>query len=74
MEELISKRLTSLQQVEQIVAEARTLNAEGRLEQDRYRKQLALQGDLLLQRVHAARELYRKLKEVAQAEKNLRQQ
>jgi hypothetical protein len=73
LEELISKRLTSLEQVEQIVAEARTLNAEGKLESDRYRKQLALQGDLLLQRVNAARELYSKLKQVAQDEKNLRQ-
>ena len=72
LEELLEKREASLAQIEQIVAEARRDDAEGKLEHDRYRKQLALQGDLLLQRVALARKLYKDLRRVAEAEQPLR--
>ena len=72
LEELIAKRLASLGQVEEIVAEARRLDAEGKLERDRYRKQLARQGDALLERVALARNLYEELKRVAEAEREPR--
>jgi hypothetical protein len=69
---LLEKREASLAQIEQIVAEARRDDTEGKLERDRYRKQLALQGDLLLQRVALARKLYQNLQQVAGAERALR--
>jgi hypothetical protein len=70
LEELIAKRLASLAEIEKLISEARALDAQGRLEGDRYRKQLATrQGDLLLQRVIAARGLYADLKRVAEAER-----
>jgi hypothetical protein len=72
LDELFQKRLTSLGQIERIVAEAKQLDAEGKLEQDRYRKQLALQGDLLLERVTQARKLYDELNRVAEAERGSR--
>ena len=72
LEELFAKRRASLAEIEQIIAEARRLDAEGKLESDRYRKQLARQGDLLLQRVAQARELYEELKRVAEAERGPR--
>jgi hypothetical protein len=72
LEALLGQRESSLAQIEQIVAEARRDNAEGKLERDRYRKQLALQGDLLLQRVALARKLYQDLWRVAEAERALR--
>jgi len=68
LDELIARRLASLAEIEQIVAEAKTLNAEGKLEKDRYRQQLALQGDALLERVTLARNLYADLKRTAEAE------
>jgi len=72
LDELFEKRLTSLGQIEQIVADAKQLDAGGKLERDRYRKQLALQGDLLLQRVEQARKLYDELKRVAETERGPR--
>jgi hypothetical protein len=72
LEELFAKRQASLDQIEQIVADSRRLNAEGKLENDRYRKQLALQGDLLLQRVVEARRIYEELKRVSEAERKAR--
>ena len=69
---LFEKRLASLAQIEQIVADAKQLDADGKLEKDRYRKQLALQGDALLQRVAQARKLYEDLKRVAEAERRKR--
>ncbi len=68
VEELLGKRLASLAEIEQMVAEARRLDAEGRLENDRARKQLAWQGDALLERVSLARQLYEDLKRTAEAE------
>lgn len=72
VEALLEKRESSLAQIEQLVAEARRDNAEGKLERDRYRKQLALQGDLLLERVALARKIYQDLQRVAEAERPLR--
>jgi hypothetical protein len=69
LDELIAKRLASLAEIEQIVADAKQLDAEGKLERDRYRKQLALQGDALLQRVTQARNLYADLQRTAEAER-----
>lgn len=72
LDALFEKRLTSLAEIEQIVAEAKRMDAEGKLEKDRYRKQLALQGDLLLERVTLARKLYADLKQTAEKERALR--
>ncbi len=72
LKELLDKRESSLAEIEQIVADAQRENVEGKLEQDRSRKQLALQGDLLLQRVALARKLYHDLQRVAEAERALR--
>lgn len=72
LDELIQKRLASLEQIEQIVAEARRLNAEGKLENDRYRQQLALQGDALLQRVALVRDIYSGFKRTAEEERKKR--
>ena len=72
LEALLERREASLAQIEQIVSEARRDDAEGKLERDRYRKQLALQGDLLLQRVAAARKLYQDLQRVAEVERGQR--
>jgi len=73
LEDLIAKRLASLAQIEQLVAEARRDEAAGKLEHNRYRKQLARQGDALLERVGAARALYAELQRVAESERRLRQ-
>ena len=72
LDELFAERLVSLGQIEEIIAEARRLDAEGKLENDRYRKQLAKQGDALLERVVLARNLYEELKRVAEAEREPR--
>jgi len=69
LDELIAKRLASLEEIETIIAEARRLDADGKLENDRYRKQLALQGDALLQRVSQARATYGELKRIAESER-----
>ncbi len=69
IDRLIGMRLKSLDQVEQIVADARRLDAEGKLGTDRYRKQLVAQGDELLKRVEAARKIYAELKEIAAKER-----
>ncbi|MGA2660112.1 MAG: CehA/McbA family metallohydrolase [Verrucomicrobiota bacterium] len=72
LDELLAKRLASLAEIEQMVAEARRLDAEGRLGTDRARKQLAWQGDALLERVALARQLYEDLKRLAEAERPTR--
>ncbi len=73
LEDLLAKREESLRQIEGIIAEARHLDAEGRLETDRYRQQLARQGDALLERVRLARGLYAELRRTAERERPLRQ-
>lgn len=72
LDDLLGKREESLRQIQTIVAEAKRLDLEGRLEADRYRKLLAQQGDALLERVALAREIYAELVRVAQAERVLR--
>jgi len=72
LQDLISKRLASLAEIEKIIDDARRLDADGKLESDRYRKQLALQGDALLERVAQARKLYADLERTAEAERGRR--
>jgi hypothetical protein len=69
LEALNERRKANLEEIEQIVAAARRDDAQGKLENNRNRKQLALQGDLLLERVAQARQLYADLERVAQAER-----
>jgi hypothetical protein len=72
LEDLLAKREESLRQIEGIIAEARRLEAEGRLDTDRYRQQLARQGDALLERLALARGLYAELRRTAEAERGRR--
>jgi hypothetical protein len=72
LDDLFAKRLASLGEIEQIVAEARRDDAAGKLENNRYRKQLAQQGDALLERVAQARNLYADLQRVAASERGRR--
>jgi hypothetical protein len=72
LDTLFERRMASLAEVEQIVMAARHDHAEGKLENDRYRKQLALQGDALLERVGQARKRYEELKRVQETERPLR--
>lgn len=65
---LIEKRLASLAEIEQIVADAQERNAAGQVDDNRAIKQLALQGPALLERVSAAKELYAELSRVADSE------
>jgi hypothetical protein len=73
---LFARRLASLEEIEKIVADARKLRAEGKLGgnlgDDRYLKQLAQQGDPLLQRVAQARVMYDELKHAAESERERR--
>jgi hypothetical protein len=69
---LIAKRLTSLDEVEKLVADARQRDKAGTVEGDRTIKQLALQGPELLKRVEAARKIYAELRETAAKERPLR--
>jgi hypothetical protein len=69
LEALFEKRRANLAEIERIVAEARRDDAQGKLENDRYRKQLALQGDWLLQRVAQARQFYEHLEQIATTER-----
>ncbi len=72
LEALLARREESLQQIEGIIAEARKLDAEGKIENDRYRKLLAQQGDALLERVALARNIYADLRRTAEAERSRR--
>ncbi len=67
--ELIAKRLACLAEIEQIVAEAKKRNRAGQVEGDRTIMQLALQGDRLLERVAAARQIYDELRQAAEDER-----
>jgi len=70
---LLAQRRGSLKEIEQIVAEAQRLEAEGRLDNDRYRQLLARQGPALLERVALARGIYDQLERTAEAERVARQ-
>jgi len=69
LETLLADRNESLRQIEQIVAETRELDTEGRLTGDRYRQQLVFQGDALLERVRLARGIYQDLRQIADQER-----
>ncbi|MCC6794367.1 MAG: CehA/McbA family metallohydrolase [Candidatus Hydrogenedentes bacterium] len=66
---LIEKRLASLGEIEQIVADAQARNAAGQVDDNRAIKQLALQGPALLERVQTARELYVELARIQDQER-----
>lgn len=70
--ELIQKRLASLAEIEQIVADAQARDAAGQADDNRAIKQLALQGPALLERVQSAKELYADLSRVAESERGVR--
>jgi hypothetical protein len=72
LDDLLAKRLASLAEIEQIVADARRLNAEGKLGTDRAKIQLALEGDALLERVGLARQIYEDYRRTAEAERPIR--
>jgi hypothetical protein len=72
VEGLLEKRSESLRQIEVIVAEARQLEAEGKLGSDRYRRQLAQQGEALMGRVREVREVYEGLRAQFVAEREMR--
>jgi hypothetical protein len=72
VEELLGKRAESLRQIEEIVAEAKQLDSEGKLVNDRYRQQLARQGNALLDRVREVRGVYEELRAKAADERTLR--
>ena len=69
LDPLFERRKAHLAEIEQLVADARRDDAAGKLENNRYRKQLALEGDLLIERVTRARALYADLERVAKAER-----
>ena len=69
---LIQKRLTSLGEIEQIVAEATQRAAGGQADDNRAIKELAEQGPALLERVADAKALYADLEKVAENEKAIR--
>jgi hypothetical protein len=69
LEELLAQRQASLAEIEEMIREAQRLEARGANEKNLYRKQLARQGDLLRQRVAAARALYAELQREAGAER-----
>ena len=73
VDELISKRLASLDEVEQIVADANQRYQADGIEDNRTLKQLARQGRQLLERVAAARKLYADLRRTAEKERAQRQ-
>ncbi len=64
---LIARRLASLDEIDKLVADARSHDEAETLD-DRTIRQLALQGPELLKRVEAARKIYAELKEVAARE------
>ena len=70
--DLLAKREESLKQIEGLIAEARRLDADGKLENDRYRQLLAQQGPRLMERVTLARGIYMRLQQTAAQEAPLR--
>ena len=72
VEVLIAKRLTSLEEVEKIVADAKEKIHTYETAADRSKTQLAAQGPELLKRVAAARDIYNHLKQVIAQERTIR--
>jgi hypothetical protein len=73
LEELLGKREASLRQIEELIAEARRLEAQEQLQNDRNRKLLAQQAGALLERVAVARDIYANLRRTAVLERSLRE-
>jgi hypothetical protein len=72
VEDLITRRLTSLAEIEQIVADAAAQNERGEVDDNRTIQQLALQGPQLLKRVEAAKQLYEDFKRIYETEQTMR--
>lgn len=72
VDDLLAKRRESLNQIEQIVAEAQMKSEAGELPGDRTLQQLAAQGPALLERVADARKIYDDLEQIAKDEADLR--
>jgi hypothetical protein len=68
VDELIARRLASLDQMEKIIAQARSPEGQAKALTDRAVQQLDVQGEELLKRVRVARTLYADLKEIARRE------
>ena len=64
--ELLDQATGWLDDVDEIVASAQERDAKGELDADRTLSQLAKQGPELIKRVTAAREIYQKLRRVAE--------
>jgi hypothetical protein len=71
---LIEKRLASLDEIEALLKEYQAADAAGELETDRARKQFVVLGPEILERVEAARAIYRDLQATAEKEKSQRTQ
>ncbi len=71
-ESLIDQGLASLAEVEKLVAEASEADAQGRIEDDRTLKQLAVQGRELLRCVRESRQIWDELRAVARSEAAIR--
>ncbi|MBI5091092.1 MAG: CehA/McbA family metallohydrolase [Candidatus Hydrogenedentes bacterium] len=72
LDQLIAKRLASLAEVEKIVADAQAQDREGKVDDNRPIKQLALQSPELLERVKDARAIYTELQATMERERPLR--
>jgi hypothetical protein len=72
IDNLINKRLASLDEIEELVKDHTAKDARGEIDNNRNQKQLALQGPELMKRVNAARQLYLDLKQVAEQERPVR--
>ncbi|MGI9429584.1 MAG: CehA/McbA family metallohydrolase [Bythopirellula sp.] len=72
VDQLIAKRNASLDEIEQLVADAEAKLAARDAAGDRWDRQLAAQGPELLKRVVEARKLYQELEKIAEAERATR--
>lgn len=68
VDQLIAKRLVSLDDIEHLVVQARPPEGQAKAQTDRVERQLAAQGEDLLARVRTAREVYAGLRRAAKAE------
>jgi hypothetical protein len=73
VKELIAKRLASLAEIEEIVADAQARDQRGEIADNRTKKLLAQQGPELLKRVADARAIYEHLKQIAEQERPIRE-
>lgn len=68
VDQLIAKRLVSLDEIEHLVAQAKSPEAQVKAQTDRAVQQLAVQGEDLLTRVRTARKFYAGLRRAAEVE------